>query len=154
MLDIINHLCDYYPGLSFIWVGDGDMRNDIVQYIKEKRISEHVHLLGTQEHVAKILACCEYFLCPSQREGFGIVFIEAQAVVLKCFASDQVPNVVDCGGVSFIELEKSAEEWAAEIHRQIEKYPHTKIDGKLIGRYDINETVKALSDVYERLAES
>lgn len=154
VLDVIKCLCRYYPNLNFVWVGDGELRSDIIRYIEANGLSDCVQLLGTQSNVNEILACCNYFLLPSKLEGAPLVLIEAQAAGLKCFASDRVPNVIDCGGVSFIDLDKSAEEWAAEIHTQIEREPKAKINMDLLKRFDVNETVKALSEVYDRLVET
>lgn len=153
VLDIIKHLITFYPNLSFVWVGDGERRDDIEAAVRKYGISGYVHLLGTQKNVGEILSCCDYFLLPSKIEGAPLVLIEAQAAGLKCFASDRVPNIIDCGGVSFIELDKTAEEWADEIHRQIESEPKAKINMALLKQFDINETVKALSHVYNDLVE-
>jgi len=153
LIEIIKQLLDFYPNLSFTWVGDGEFRDGIESEVKKSGISDHVRLLGTQEQVSKIVSCCDYFLLPSKIEGAPLVLIEAQAVGLRCFASDRVPNIIDCGGVSFIELDKTPEEWADEIHRQIESEPKAKVNMDLLKRFDINETVKTLSHVYNDLAE-
>ena len=154
LLNILAKLCNYYPEFTFVWVGDGELRGSIEYCIKAHGLSDRIQLLGTQKNVGEVLACCDYFLLPSKLEGALLVLIEAQAAGLKCFASDRVPNVIDCGGVSFIELDKSAEEWAAEIHRQIENEPNANINMELLSRFDVNETVKALSEVYDRLVET
>lgn len=152
-LDIIKEMSWLYPNLYFTWVGDGLLRKNVEMYMEELGISDRVQLLGTQDHVEEILACCDYFLLPSKYEGLGIVFVEAQAAGLRCFTSDQVPEDADCGGVSFIPLDKTAEQWAEEIHRQIEAEPKANIDMERLSRFDINRTVKDLSEVYNRLVE-
>ena len=152
-LDVIQALSQYYPDVRLIWAGDGDMRKDIEIHMEEIGIADRVQLLGAQDHVEEILACCDYFLLPSKFEGLGIVFIEAQAAGLHCFTSDQVPKDADCGGVTFIPLDKSAEQWAEEIHRQIEAEPKANIDMERLSRFDINRTAADLSEVYKRLVE-
>lgn len=152
-LDVIKALCQYYPNLCVTWAGDGEMREMAESYIKALDLSDHVRLLGAQDHVEEILACCDYFLLPSRFEGLGIVFIEAQAAGLHCFTSDNVPALADCGGISFISLEKTAEQWAEEIHRQIETEPKAKIDMVRLNKFDINRTAAELSEVYNRLVE-
>ena len=154
LLDIVDALVRYYPNIKLTWVGTGEMHGDIQRYIDQKKLHDHINLLGVQQKVYEILACCDYFLLPSRMEGAPLVLIEAQAAGLKCFASDRVPNIIDCGGVSFIELDKTADEWAAEIHRQIECEPKATINMDSLKRFDINETVKALSEVYDRLVET
>lgn len=153
-LETIKNLVSFYPDLRFIWVGDGALMSQVRQCTVELGITSNVSFLGNQDNVEEILSCCDYFFLPSKREGFGIVFIEAQAAGLYCFTSDRVPSIIDCGGVSFIELNKSAEEWAAEIHRQLGKEPKDKIEEALLRRFDVKETVKVLCEVYDRLVES
>lgn len=152
-LDVIKALCRYYPELCVTWVGDGELRKDIERHLETLGIVDRVHLLGIQDHVEEILACCEYFLLPSKYEGLGIVLIEAQAAGLHCFTSDGIPEEADCGGVSFISLDKTAEQWAEEIHRQIEEEPRVNIDMERLSRFDINRTVAELNEVYHRLVE-
>ena len=154
LLDIVSELIRYYPNIKLMWVGTGELSQDIEKYIKKKNLQTHVNILGVQTKVFEILSCCDYFLLPSKMEGAPLVLIEAQAAGLMCFASDRVPNIIDCGAVSFIELDKTAEEWAAEIHWQIENEPKAKVNEALLQRFDVNETVKALSEVYDRLVES
>lgn len=153
-IDVLECLCRYYPHISFTWVGDGPMRKDIEQYIGNKELTDRILLLGKQNNVQEILACSDYLLLPSIREGAPLALIEAQAVGLKCFVSDGVPNIIDCGGVTFIELDKTAEQWAEEIRRHIECSPKAEINERLLKRFDVNETVKTLSQVYDRLVES
>lgn len=153
-IDIVNSLCRYYPNLCLTWAGDGVLRDDIINKVEQYGISDHVHFLGNKAHIEEILACCDYFLFPSKMEGAPLVLIEAQASALKCFASDRVPNVIDCGGVSFIGLDKTAEQWADEIHALIESEPTVSINMDLLSRFDINKTVAALSEVYDRLVET
>lgn len=154
MVDVVKHLCRHYPDLCLVWVGDGELRNDIVRKVEDNGLAQHIHFTGVQSNVGEILACCDYFLLPSKQEGAPLVYLEAQAAGLKCFASDRVPDVIDCGGVSFIALDQTAEEWAAEIQQQIEKEPKPNIHPDLLKRFDINETVLALSRVYDSLTES
>lgn len=153
VVDIVKALLGYYPNLSLTWVGDGELRSSVSEYIKESGMSDCINLLGTRSNVGEILSCHDYFLLPSKREGAPLTFVEAQAAGLKCFASDRVPNVIDCGGVIFIELDQTPEEWANEIHRQIESEPKAKINMDLLKQFDINETIKTLSHVYNDLAE-
>lgn len=154
VLDVIQAVSWHCPDVNLIWVGEGGMRKDIEAHIEELGIADRVQLLGMQDHVEEILACCDYFLLPSKYEGLGIVFIEAQAAGLHCFASDRVPAEADCGGVTFIELDKTAEQWAEGIFRQIKSGPQTTIDMERLDRFEINRTVAELCEVYNRLVES
>ena len=52
---------------------------------------------------------------PSKKEGFGIALVEAQAMGLRCIASDTIPTVTDCGSVIFKSLSDSPHVWSSEI---------------------------------------
>ena len=60
----------------------------------------------------KLLSQSSGFLFPSLHEGFGIVLIEAQAMGVKCYASDTVPRATDCGCVIYLPLKDGAKVWA------------------------------------------
>jgi len=154
ILDVIHALSGHYPEINLIWVGTGEMKRDIEAYIEKLGMADRVQLLGVQDHVEEILACCDYFILPSKYEGLGIAFIEAQAAGLRCFASDRVPQAADCGGMTFIPLDKAVDQWANEIHRQIEERSKVNIDMERLDRFDVSRTVKELSEVYDRLVES
>ena len=124
------------------------MFDDVNRLIEDLQLRDNINLLGFQPHVEQILPCCDYFLLPSKREGAPLVLIEAQAAGLTCFASDRVPDIVDCGGVTFIELEKTADEWAEKIHRTIASNPKGDTQPDLLMRFEINQTVAALTDLY------
>lgn len=154
ILDIVKRLSQQYPNFIFSWIGDGDLLDDITAKINKEGLGEHVQLLGKSDSVEEILACCDYFLMPSKREGAPLSLIEAQAAGLYCFVSDRVPNEVDCGGISFIPLDKTADQWASEIHNIIENKSTTKINMDLLHRFDVNVTVAALANVYDKLLEA
>lgn len=151
LVEVIQKLKFYVPNIMLTWVGDGSLRKELENQIQQKGLSSNFNLLGVQEHVEEILACCDYFILPSKREGAPLTLIEAQASGLKCFTSDRVPGIIDCGGVSFLALEESAEYWATKIAEIIHTEKHADIDTVLLRRFDINETAIALSSFYDTL---
>ena len=56
---------------------------------------------------------------PSYSEGFGIVLIEAQAMGVRCYASNTVPKATQCGGVRFLDLKDGEKVWAEEIIKEM-----------------------------------
>jgi glycosyltransferase involved in cell wall biosynthesis len=151
LLRVIQCLRAYFPNLHFMWAGDGPQREEVIQFIDSNHLEECVHLLGTQHHVEEILACCDYFLFPSKREGAGIAIVEAQAAGLKCFASDRVPTLIDCGGVTFLALDKTPDQWAKEIYNTIIENPKPNTDAEILNRFSIYKTVAALCNLYDDL---
>ena len=70
-----------FPGATLVQMGDGDMREDILELIKKLRIENSVELKPTGPHgeYIKEFKKAEITVCPSLAEGLGIAFIESQA---------------------------------------------------------------------------
>lgn len=151
LTDVIEELSKLQPNILLSWAGSGPMLEQITQLIKEKGLQDHIHMLGNQSHVEQILACCDYFIFPSKREGAGIAIVEAQAENLTCFASSAVPSIIDCGGVTFLSLQDSAAHWAKEINKKIESQTAPSIDNARLHQFDIQVTVAQLCELYDRL---
>ena len=151
IIDIVNEIVKSEPSTFLKWVGAGYMEKDIKKYTKELRLEKHVEFLGTTENVEKILWNNKYFLFPSKYEGLGIVLIEAQAAGLKCFASDKVPHLANCGGVKEISLNKTAKEWADIILNEIKNETELCVDEEKLKKFDIHYTVKKLENIYDKI---
>lgn len=151
LIEIVEELLKYVPDLMMNWVGDGELKKEVENKIREKGIYENFHFLGVSEHVEEILPCCDLFLLPSQYEGFGRVFIEAQAAGIPVFASDMVPREVDCGGCTFVSLNKTAKEWAEQIYCYMKKNRRVEISRALLSRFDIKNTVIEMERFYDNM---
>lgn len=58
-------------------VGDGPMRKDLEDYIKENNLSEHVYLVGFDNNPYRYLGKSDLFVCSSLTEGFSSVVVES-----------------------------------------------------------------------------
>ena len=123
--------------------------------VKDLDLEEKVQFLGVRDDVPDLLNVMDVFVLPSRFEGFGIVFVEAQANGLKCFASDGVvprgTNV--CGGVTFLSLSQPPSFWAqkilsADITRMKDPVPAIRK-----GHFDIDTEAKNLKRMYKTLCQ-
>ena len=130
-------------------VGDGPLKKDIEEKVHKYHLDKKVIFTGLKENVNDYLQAMDYFVFPSEKEGLGIVLIEAQANGLKCFTSKgTVPkeaNVSDT--VDYISLKLDAKEWAKQI---LSSSPNRLDNAKKIKEsgYDINESVKKIKEFY------
>lgn len=84
-------------------------------------IEGNIEYLETNTDILSWLSIADIFLFPSLSEGFGTALIEAQAVGVKCYASDSIPYETNCGGCRYISLEEGPDRWAEIIESDYEK---------------------------------
>ncbi|RZI50984.1 glycosyltransferase family 1 protein [Aeribacillus pallidus] len=156
LIKIFSLLCNEIDNVHLVLVGDGPLKNEINDLIKQYGIQDKVHMLGIRSDVPEILANLDLFLLPSLYEGIPLVLIEAQAVGLKCIASNAVSSEVDIGAelVKFVDLDLDDTIWVKAIKEELENSNRNislkKEEIKRAG-YDIKELVKDLSFLYSRV---
>ena len=105
--------------LVLIGFQDGSYIELVKKYVTEHRLGECVSFLSGETDSRIVLSGASYLLMPSLHEGFGIVLIEAQAMGVKCFASDQIPRSTNCGGVEYLPLDTNL--WVKSIEEDFQK---------------------------------
>ena len=70
------------PSVRFLLVGDGPLRGEIEELIRQYKLTEHVRTLGVRRDVPRILTCSDIFFLPSRFEGFPVAALEASAAGL------------------------------------------------------------------------
>lgn len=153
-------------------VGDGSLRADIENWIKEENASfksedgttlkERIILTGNQSPVAPFYQAFDAFLFPSLYEGMPGTVVEAQAASLKSLISDTITRQVKImDTVEFETLSKDAKQWASKLYsfygqmpaRDI--YEERKHDNEYTQQrmqdsdYDVNNQVKYYINLYE-----
>lgn len=119
------------------------LKDEVVRLNLEDRVSFHPHDFD----VFSLLQMSSASLFPSQKEGFGIVAVEAQAVGVTCFASDTVPESTQCGGCVYLPLENGAEYWADKILEYYENgAEHHEYDCSRFSMASFSETIR---NIYE-----
>ncbi|MGL4730046.1 MAG: glycosyltransferase [Clostridium sp.] len=70
-----------YPNLKMIIIGDGLEKENLKKLCQEKNIEHKVIFKGRLENtkVMDYMKNCLFFVLPSYKEGFGVVYIEAMA---------------------------------------------------------------------------
>lgn len=147
MVEIFDELGRLRDDCDCIWVGSGEMEEQVKAKIKEEGISNRVHLLGARSDISEILRSCDLFVLPSRFEGLGIVLIEAQAANLPCVCSDAVPLEADCGGCMFLSLEDNAKFWAEKISEILDN-KKLSINKMKLNEYSMEHMVKEMEEVF------
>ena len=86
----------------FLWVGDGELRPIIDDYIKNNKLYDRCKILGWRTDIDELLWCADIFVITSIYESFGYVTCEAMSHFLPVVATNVVgtSDIVihnDCG---------------------------------------------------------
>lgn len=76
------------PDAHFLVVGDGPLRGQMREAVKEKGVGESIHLVGHSADVPRLLGAMDVFLLTSRWEGTPRVILEAMAAGVPVVATD------------------------------------------------------------------
>lgn len=97
-------------------IGDGVLKEDIMNKIKELGIESQVDYLGRREDIQQFYNAMDCFILPSLYEGLPVVGLEAECCGLPVFFSTEITREANaCELGHFIDLEESVDVWADEI---------------------------------------
>ena len=87
------------PDIFFVFVGEGELRDDLQRYAAESGIAENVRFPGWRSDVERLLSVFDIFVFPSLNEGMGKAIVEALAMGKPVVASNVggIPDLVVSG---------------------------------------------------------
>ncbi len=88
LIDAFYDLQKNDSSLELIFLGDGNMRNELEEYCQKLDIQEKIHFLGNVDNPFYYLSKSNLFVLTSETEGFPNVLVEAMACGLPVIASD------------------------------------------------------------------
>lgn len=117
IVEIFKELYQLNKNIQLWLIGDGIFRTKIEKKVQENNLEEAVCFWGNRNNVHEMMQAMDIFLLPSIFEGYPVTLIEAQCAGLPCFVSEYViPSEINySSNVKFINLDKSANEWANMI---------------------------------------
>ena len=117
VIDIFKSILDKEKKAKLLIIGDGNLKEAMLEKISKYGIENSVLYLGRREDIPQFYNAMDCFLLPSLYEGLPVVGVEAENCGLPMFYSTEIPRESSvCSDLGhFISLEKSADEWAEEI---------------------------------------
>lgn len=149
IIDIFNKIHLNNPNSYLMLVGEGDLKEAILDKVKELNLEEYVIFTGLRSDVNQLLQAMDVFLFPSLYEGLPVSIVEAQAAGLPCLISDKVP--IECKKTDLVyqlNLNDSVGIWADKVNelshiQRRDTYEDIKNAG-----FDIVENAKWLENFY------
>ncbi len=153
LIDIFYELQKQKENSILLLVGQGPKEKEIQEKVKQLNLENKVMFLGQRKEVNTLYQVFDRFVFPSIYEGLGMVLIEAQCSNLYCLASSEVPNIVKINeNIEFLELSKSAKEWANKILEEKNELKRETFNEKIQkAGYDIKKEKNKLVKKYLEL---
>lgn len=153
LIDIFYELQKIIPDSKLICVGDGHLRECILDKVNSLGLTEKVIFTGSINNVNEVMNAFDVFCLPSKYEGLSITLIEAQTNGLHCITSkDRVSSETDITGLlEYISLENNADEWAAAITKTDKVRDLSSAHRVIEAGYNLPDSVKFLQSFYEGL---
>lgn len=150
-----------FPDLKCLLIGEGPERQYLEKLTRELDLEENVEFLGFLENYKDVISymkSSQIFVLPSEREGFGMVVLEANASGLPVVVVDHTMNaakdLIENGVNGFIS-ENSENALADKIVEGINSKNIMKDSCKRFARdYDWNFIVLELEDYYKNILSS
>lgn len=157
LLDIFKKIIAIDPLFYLILIGDGELKDKILNKAKEIGVYDNVRFLGNVIEPEKYYSCFDVFLFPSLYEGLPLVAIEIQAAGIPSIFSDSIDNdSILLRTTEQLSLEKSDTYWANEtiglskIHRlDFSQISNSIIDNGFYDKYAANDLRKIYFDLLE-----
>ena len=90
LLEAFAQLTKIDPDAFLLWVGEGELMEDVQARAREIGIADRILFFGKTNQVARCLWAMDVFCLPSRFEGNPVSVIEAQAAGCMCLVSDRV----------------------------------------------------------------
>lgn len=146
-IKVINELLKKNSKVKFLYVGDGNLNEDVKNLINKYHINNNVILVGKQKNIPDFLSAMDAFVLPSRFEGLPISLIEAQASGLKCYVSNSITKEVDCtSNIRFLPIEDDDEKiWSKNI---ITNQTNRIVNKNNFEKFEINSCIRKIENIY------
>lgn len=130
-------------------VGDGELHEDIVKWLKKENVYENTILVGKTNKTEKYYNAMDILVFPSRFEGLPLTTVEALACGVPCVVSEAIPKeALIADGFKYMLLSASPESWARCAIEMSSKKPCLNTLSK---QYEIQKAVEDLESLYAKL---
>lgn len=155
LVQIFYELHKLKPNSKLLLIGEGELKEEIRSLSKKLGLQNYIKFLGHKDNVNEYLSAIDVVLMPSLYEGLSIASVEAQCSGNTLFLSDTISKEsAITKNVHFFSLSNSNYEIANYILQNYHKLSKEKrlSQAEIVKKkYDINNTVKEISSIYEEL---
>ena len=153
LIDIFNEVHKKNPNSLLLLVGQGPLKEEIENKVKELKLNDSVRFLGQRNDANELYQVFDVFCLPSLYEGLPVVGVEAQASGLLCILSDAMTKetkVIE--STKFNSLKNNSLNWADLILNSMKNYKRNDTSGEMTeNKFNIEVEEKYLEKYYSNL---
>lgn len=154
IIEILKELKTKTNKFKFLFIGDGELREEILESIKKEGLESNVIYLGLQSDINIWLNIMDILVFPSLFEGLPVVLVEAQSTGLPCIIANTISKDVDLGLdlVKFLSIDIESNIWANEILNNTMKKENdkNKIKEQLKKEgYYLEDNIEIIKSIYK-----
>jgi sugar transferase (PEP-CTERM/EpsH1 system associated) len=122
-IELMNSDNDRKNKLRLVMVGDGSLRDLVIQMMEDANLTEVCWFPGPRDDVPELLRTFDIFVLPSLAEGISNTILEAMASGLPIVATDVGGNseLIDEGNIGFLVPRDNPAAMAEAISRYVEE---------------------------------
>lgn len=158
LISIFNEFHKISPSSKLLLLGDGPLRNDIIELVKKIGLHNDVIFTGSVDNPEDYMNAMDVIVMPSLFEGLPLTLIEEQANGLPIIASDNITKDANITNlVQYKSLQDDAKSWATQIYDTILKSSRTyeislnAIEQIRKNNYDIYSVASTLRKYYNEI---
>ena len=153
LIDIFNEVHKKNPNSLLLLVGQGPLKEEIENKVKELQLNDSVRFLGQRNDVNELYQAFDVFCLPSLYEGLPVVGVEAQASGLLCILSNAMTKETKVLDITkFMSLNNTPREWADSILDDVKRYKRIDTSKEMTSKnFNIKEEAKKLEKYYLNL---
>lgn len=153
LIELFYHYKKINSEFKIFLCGEGELKSDILQLIREKCLEDNFIFTGAVDNVYEYLSASDVFLLPSLYEGLSFSTIEAQANGLRCIVANSVPEEA-------VVLDSTDRIDNFEINYWLKALPvHERLDAQcrinrgyiVKEKYDLKVTINQLKELYNEI---
>lgn len=160
IIDTIKVLKDKYPNIKLLLVGDGELSEQLREYINKNGLENNISMLGFRKDVDEIISISDVVGLFSFQEGLPRNLMEAMSIGKPIICTnirgnnDLVKNDVNGILVNINDI-KGTKEAVLKLYNNRELSNKFSENGKKeVKKYDIENVLKSMNDIYSEVITS
>lgn len=148
IVKVFNEYLKKNTNALLVFVGDGELKPEIIGDVENLGIKENVLFLGVRNDVNRMLSASDKFFFPSLYEGFPISLIEAETNGVLCVVSNVITNEVCFDNCVRLSLEDPIDVWTSALNKKFDGNREEAFMITEMAGLGIDSTIEQLENLY------